>query len=125
MATAPVTRPRATNGADQPRPRTARLGRQVALLDQAVESVRQEQRPAALYQLQERPPVGPTGRPGLREVLRFGITVEERQRDLGRRQAFPDVPDQQVDDGGAAEGAGQLLTEGGDPPKQGQIVRER
>ena len=48
--------------------------------------------------------------------------MKQRERDLGGRQALPDVAEQEIDHRRTAQGAGQLLTEGGDPAEQREIV---
>ena len=82
------------------------------------------QRSAPLDELEQRRagrdrPAGP----GVHEVVRVGVPMKEGEGDLGGREAFPDVAQQQVDHRGAAEGPGQLLTERGDPAEQCQVDR--
>jgi hypothetical protein len=54
------------------------------------------------------------------KIQRLGVSVEERQRDLARGEALSNPPNEEIYHRGPAEGAGQLLTEGGDLAQQCQ-----
>ena len=99
----------------KPGPAAVGLGCEVALGRERLEPVGHHERPESLDELEQGSAVGSAGRPGVHEVLRVGVPVEQREGDLGGREALPDVAQQQIDDRRAPERPGQLLTERGDP----------
>ena len=62
-------------------------------------------------QFQKRARVGAPGGPAEHEVDGFGL-LEQRDGDLARAETFPDMPDQEIDNGCPAEGPRHFLTEG-------------
>ena len=70
----------------------------------------------------QRTPVGTAGGPGLHDVASVDVAMKQRERDLGGRETLPDVAHQEIDHRGAAEGAGQLVAEGGHTAEQREVV---
>jgi hypothetical protein len=64
---------------------------EVALGRERVEPLGKDERPELLDELQQRSAVGSASGPGVHEVLGVDVAVEQREGDLGGREAFPDV----------------------------------
>ena len=86
MATAPVTRPRATNGASSQEPAPSACGGRSPSATSGSRPSGRMSAPRRSMSCEQRAPVGPARGPGVHEVVRVGVAVEEREGDLGGRE---------------------------------------